>query len=210
MVISLPVQSEASLKRAAQLLDDFDDYKEEFRNVGCSVDLPKVHAMQHYEQRVRDFGNPDNFDTEYTEHQHIADAKDPYRSSNKRDPVTQMLRFVHRRTVIETKYQYLESISSNTVNPQHPTTSSRHSLGSRVGNFPILISSASSKYELNNLEVDLRIFLHNNLFTPGEGWRHRVKKRKLPELDNPQVSLHCGYVCLYLDVSIKYLFYCRS
>ena len=192
MIISLPVQSEASLEHAAQFLDDFNNYKEEFRSVGCSVDIPKVHAMQHYDQRVRDFGSPANFDTEYTEHQHIPDAKDPYRASNKREPITQMLRFVHRRTAIEAKYQYLEIINLNSIKPGHRTLSCQHSLGSRVENCPMLVSSAIKKYELKDLEVDLRIFLHNQSFSPGEGWRHRVKKRNLPELDNPQVSLHCG------------------
>ena len=96
MIISLPIQSEASLEHTAKFLEGFNDYKEEFRSIGYSVDIPKIHAMQHYDQRVRDYGSPGNFDTEYTEHQHIQDAKDPYRASNKRNLVTQMLRFVHR------------------------------------------------------------------------------------------------------------------
>ena len=94
--ISLPVQNDASLEYAAKYLSDFNVYKEEFQKVGCSVDLPKIHAMQHYDQQVRDFGCPGNFDTEYTEHQHISDAKDPYRASNKRVPVVQMLHYIHR------------------------------------------------------------------------------------------------------------------
>ena len=158
MLISLPVQSDLSLERAAKLLDEFDNYKEEFRDIGCSVDLPKIHSMQHYDQRIRDFGTPDNFDTEYTEHQHISDAKEPYRASNKRDPVIQMLRFVHRRTTIEMKYQYLEAIRLNIINSARPH---RCSLGARVENCSMMISSAGEKYGLKNLEVDLWLFLHN-------------------------------------------------
>ena len=207
MIISLPIQNQASLEHAAQYLGDFDDYKEEFRRIRCSVDLPKIHAMQHYEQRVKDFGVPGNFDTEYTEHQHIPDAKDPYRASNKRNPVEQMLRFVHRRTAIETKYQYLETISLNSSNPGYPTPSPRqYTLGSRVKNCPMLVFSASIKFELKALEIDLRTFLHNQSFPPGEGWRHRVKKRKLPELDNPQVSLHYGYIQIWTCI-IKTVFF---
>src|SRR3954453_9506595 len=131
MIISLPVQSEASLEHAMKFLNDFNEYKEEFRSVGCSLDIPKIHVIQHYAQRVRDFGVPSNFDTEYTEHQHITDAKEPYRASNKREPIMQMLRFVHRRTAIEMKYQYLESISSNPVNPRHNASPTQHSLGAR-------------------------------------------------------------------------------
>jgi hypothetical protein len=190
-IISLPVQGEASLEHAAKFLDDFNDYKEEFQSIGCSMNIPKIHAMQHYDQRVRDFGSPGNFDTEYTEHQHILDAKDPYRASNKRDPVTQMLRYVHRRTAIEMKYQYLETIGLSSAKPGHPSSPCKYSLGSRVENCPIPILSASMTYGMKDLEVDIRIFLHNQSFPPGEGWRHRVKKRKLPELDDPEVSLYC-------------------
>ena len=46
-------------------------------------------------------------------------------------------------------------------------------------------------YGIKDLEVDIRIFLHNQSFPPGEGWRHHVKKHKLPELDDPEVSLYC-------------------
>ena len=61
--------------------------------------------MQHYDQQVRDFRTPDNFDTEYTEHQHISDAKDPYHASNKCELVMQMLHYVHHWTALEMKYQ---------------------------------------------------------------------------------------------------------
>jgi len=189
MIISLPVQSDLSLERAANLLDEFDNHIEEFRMIGCSVDLPKLHSMQHYDQRIRDFGTPDNFDTEYTEHQHITDAKEPYRASNKRDPVPQMLRFINRRTAVEMKYQYLETLNHSAAKPIRPTPSYAHYLGSRVKNCPMAMSSAIEKYKLKDLEIDLRIFLHNQSFPSGEGWRHRVKKRNLPELDNRQVCL---------------------
>jgi hypothetical protein len=169
IIISLPVQSEASLEHAGKFLGDFNEYKEEFQSIGCSVNIPKIHAMQHYDQRVRDFGSPGNFDTEYTEHQHILDAKDPYRASNKRDPVPQMLRFVHRRTATEMKYQYLETIGLNSAKPGHPLSLCKHSLGSRVENCPIPIFSASMKYEMKDLEVDIRTFLHNQTFPPEEG-----------------------------------------
>ena len=89
------MQGEASLEHTAKFLDDFNDYKEEFQSIGCSINIPKIYVMQYYDQWVRDFGSLSNFDTEYTEHQHILDAKDPYWTSNKYDLVTQMLCYVH-------------------------------------------------------------------------------------------------------------------
>src|SRR4051812_48152634 len=138
-------------------------------------------------KKVKDFGTPDNFDTEYTEHQHITDTKQPYRHTNKRDPLPQMIKHVQRRMVLENKRLYLESLrpSSPMHEPLHQC-----SLGSRVKDCPIQISSASSKYSLNDLELYLRIFLHNRLYLDGEGIHHRVKKRKLPELDDTQVKIY--------------------
>ena len=91
MIISSPVQSEASLEHATQLLDSFDGCKDEFRSIGCSVNLLKVHSLQYYNQQIREYGTPDNYDTEYTEHQHILDAKEPYRASNRCEATPQML-----------------------------------------------------------------------------------------------------------------------
>ena len=65
------VQAHSYLKR-------FDHCKKVFTNAGYNLNLPKIHSLQHYEERVLMFGILDNFDTEYTEHQHITDAKDPY------------------------------------------------------------------------------------------------------------------------------------
>ena len=97
-----------------------------------------------------------------------------------------MIKHVQRRMVLENKRLYLESLrpSSPMHKPLH-----RCFLGSRVKDCPIQILSASSKYFLNDLELYLRIFLHNRLYLDREGIHHRVKKRKLPELDDTQVKI---------------------
>src|SRR5438270_5572711 len=97
-----------------------------------------------------------------------------------------MIKYIQRRMILESKQSYLESLRSPSP-VQDPFN--RCSLGSQVKDCPILISSASSKYALNDLELYLRIFFHNRLYANGEGIHHRVKKRKLPELDNSQVTI---------------------
>jgi hypothetical protein len=188
MLISLPIQSEMTLDMASNFLDAFDQHKRVFEEVpGCSVSIPKIHSLQHYGQRTRDFGTPDNFDTEYTEHQHIIDTKQPYAHTNRKDLIPQMIKHVQRRMVLENKQMFLESLRP--IQPaQEP--SRRYFLGSRVKNCPMLISSVSSKYSLKDLDLYLRTFLHNKLFRDGEGVHHRVKKRKLPELEDPQVFFY--------------------
>src|SRR3954464_14509932 len=155
MLISLPIQSKISLENTSVFLNAFDQHKKVFDEIpGCSTSISKIHSLQHYEQRVRDFGTPDNFDTEYTEHQHIIDTKQPYQHTNKRDPLPQMIKHVQRRMVLENKWLYLDSLRTPTSVPE-PVN--RCSLGSRVKDCPILISSANSKYLLNDLELSLRI-----------------------------------------------------
>ena len=185
MLLTLPVQTDESLVRAASHLRKFDQQKNVFAQIGCSVDLPKIHALYHYEERVKLFGTPDNFDTEYTEHQHIADAKHVYKRTNKVDPISQMVLHVQRRTALEMKYQYLDTLS----NSQHISESVRYqySLGSRAANCPVHIIHVERTYGFKDLEYCIRSYLHNCLFPEGEGKRHRVKKRNLPQLRNTQV-----------------------
>ena len=84
MLITLPIQSDTSLERAEKLLKDFDKFKDVFSDVyRCSDEFPKLHGLAHYIPRIHTWSSPDNYDTEYTEHQHIADAKQPYRRTNK-------------------------------------------------------------------------------------------------------------------------------
>ena len=76
MLISLPIQSEISLENTSIFLNAFDQHKKVFDEIlGYSTSILKIYSLQHYKQRVRDFGTPDNFDTEYTEHQHIVNTK---------------------------------------------------------------------------------------------------------------------------------------
>jgi len=152
---------------------------------GCSLSIPKIHALQHYERQTTDFGTPDNFDTESTEHQHITDAREPYLHTNKQDHIPQMIRYMQRTRVLQMKRQYLESLESSAA---RPTIMHRHSLGSRAKNSPMLVLTAGRQHSVKDLELCIRNFLHNRLFPDGEGSRHRVKKSKLPELENQQVS----------------------
>src|SRR5436305_10787718 len=88
MTISAPLQSEISLKHAESLLATFDEHKNIFKTIpGCSVDRPKMHALQHYLDNIREYSVPHNYDMEYTEYQHIQYAKIPYKKTNKRDIV---------------------------------------------------------------------------------------------------------------------------
>jgi len=168
-------------------------------NAGCNLNLPKIHSLQHYTERIILFGTPDNFDTEYTEHQHITDAKDPYRKTNKVNPVPQMVKYVERRTALQLKYQYLNSLLISEEDGDNiVSTGHQPSIGSRMPGCPIHISSVERLFRLKDLEYCLRSYLHDLSFPEREGRKHRVKKRKLPQVFNPQVfTYYLRYPIIY-------------
>ena len=60
--------------------------------------------MAHYIEAIRDFGTLDHFNTELTEHVHIAMVKDPYRSTNQTGRIElQMLKKVQRDNLLRQK-----------------------------------------------------------------------------------------------------------
>jgi hypothetical protein len=188
MLICLPVQSDKSLHQAGELLRKFDKLKSTFSDVeGCSEGFPKLHALAHYIPRIRTWGTPDNFDTEYTEHQHIVDAKQPYRKTNKINPIQQMVKHVERRSALEMKIDYLNTTIETLPTP---TPVLKNYFGSRIPSCPMYISDASRIFGYNDLKLCIRSFLHDCQFPQGEGRRHRMKARNLPQLDDSsQVSL---------------------
>src|SRR5271157_1645226 len=98
--------------------------------------------------------------------------------------------------VFENKQQYLEYLKK--LEPRNSAGEHRqHLLGSPIKNSPIFISSASIRYKVKNLELLLQTFLHNHLCPEGEGNCHRIKRRKFPQLDNPEV-LSNSFFCIYM------------
>ena len=113
-LISLPIQTDKSFEHAKNLLEDFDRLKKAFSNVeDCSEDLPKMHALAHYISRIREWGTPDNYDTEFTEHQHI-DSKKMYRRT-KINAEKQMAIHAERRMALEMKFAYSELCATNAI-----------------------------------------------------------------------------------------------
>ena len=167
-LISLLVQSEESLRQAASYLDAFDKQKDVFAKIGCSVNLPKIHSLNHYHQQVRTYGTPDNFDTEYTEHQHIADAKMVYKRTNKINHLEQMVKHVQHRTALEMKLQYLDTLSMMRMQ-KITTIPHRLVVGSRIPESPMHINVIENKYSFKTLGYCICTYLHDCTFCNGDG-----------------------------------------
>jgi hypothetical protein len=77
-------------------LEQFHRYRDIFqrggvRNLNAGFNLPRQHSLHHYHQLIRLFGAPNGLCSSITESKHRKSVKDPYRHSNKCDPLGQML-----------------------------------------------------------------------------------------------------------------------
>ncbi|KAF7793819.1 hypothetical protein EIP86_004940 [Pleurotus ostreatoroseus] len=96
--------STETLEYMEKALEEFHKHKAVFINLGArdgdNFNLPKLHSLQHYVDCIRLFGTTGNYDTALSERLHIDFVKDAYRSSNKKDAVEQMGRWLRRRETV--------------------------------------------------------------------------------------------------------------
>jgi hypothetical protein len=84
--------SEDTITEAQVQLASFVKYVKVFKQYSkTSFNFPKFHSMTHYTSFIKSRGSLDNFTMEHFEHQHILDAKIPFRHTNKKALIVQML-----------------------------------------------------------------------------------------------------------------------
>ncbi len=105
----LQVHTTTTLQAMQQALEDFHRHKEVFIEKGIrdQFDIPKVHSLLHYIEKIRWLGTTDGFNTEATERLHIDLAKEAYRASNKRDYHAQMTKYLARRESLDKFSEFL-------------------------------------------------------------------------------------------------------
>jgi hypothetical protein len=71
----------------------FQDLRKIFIRAGVrtTVALPRQHAMSHYYSSIELFGSPNGLCSSITESKHIKAVKEPWRRSNRNEPIEQML-----------------------------------------------------------------------------------------------------------------------
>ncbi|KAI0704508.1 hypothetical protein C8T65DRAFT_709094 [Cerioporus squamosus] len=72
----------------------FYHYRKVFQETGVRVDgfsLPRQHSLDHYDDHMMNFGAPNGLCTSITEAKHIKAVKEPWRRSNRFEPLGQML-----------------------------------------------------------------------------------------------------------------------
>lgn len=63
--------------------------------------IAKLHMIGHYAQDIRELGTPDGYSTKTPEHLHIVYVKIPWRMSNRRNPMPQIIKYVRRTEALE-------------------------------------------------------------------------------------------------------------
>jgi hypothetical protein len=88
------VHDTTTLKAMAEALEQFHEHRKIFQECGVRPDgfsLPRQHSLVHYESSIRAFGAPNGICSSITESKHIKAVKEPWRRSNRFNPLSQML-----------------------------------------------------------------------------------------------------------------------
>jgi hypothetical protein len=80
------------------LLTQFQELREVFRDedVRSNFALPRQHALVHYTTSIRLFGSPNGLCSSITESKHICAVKEPWRRTNRKNPLIQILEVNNR------------------------------------------------------------------------------------------------------------------
>jgi hypothetical protein len=93
-IVRQSVLTELDLTRLKDALDRFHQFRTIFEVSGVrpsGISLPRQHALVHYVSLVRLFGAPNGLCSSLTESKHIRAVKEPWRRSNRNQPLGQML-----------------------------------------------------------------------------------------------------------------------
>ncbi|KAG8746737.1 hypothetical protein FRC10_003720 [Ceratobasidium sp. 414] len=70
--------------------------------------IPKLHMLGHWTQDICELGTPDGYSTETPEHLHILYVKIPWRLSNRRNPMPQIVKYARRLEALEMQHVLLK------------------------------------------------------------------------------------------------------
>ncbi|THG94044.1 hypothetical protein EW026_g7344 [Hermanssonia centrifuga] len=89
------IQTEDTVARITHCLERYHHYRHIFVTTGVRPDgfssLPLQHSADHYPRHICQFGAPNGLCSSITESKHIKAVKEPWRRSNKYNPLAQML-----------------------------------------------------------------------------------------------------------------------
>jgi hypothetical protein len=93
-IVRRSVLTELDLSQLKDSLDRFHRFRTIFETSGVrpnGISLPRQHAMVHYISLIRLFGAPNGLCSSLSESKHVRAVKEPWRRSNRNQPLGQML-----------------------------------------------------------------------------------------------------------------------
>ncbi|KAG8728744.1 hypothetical protein FRC10_004600 [Ceratobasidium sp. 414] len=85
--------------------------------------IAKLHMVGHYPNDIRELGSPDGYSSETPEYLHIVYAKIPWRMSNRRNPMPQIVGYVKRIEAIEIQRTIIDEFYGERPGAEHEETS---------------------------------------------------------------------------------------
>ncbi|KAF8593929.1 hypothetical protein BDV93DRAFT_424315, partial [Ceratobasidium sp. AG-I] len=70
--------------------------------------MAKLHMVGHYVKDIHEYGTPDGYSTETPEHLHIIYVKVPWRMSNRRNPMPQIIKYVQRIEAVQIQRTFID------------------------------------------------------------------------------------------------------
>ncbi|KAG9123862.1 hypothetical protein FRC07_013710 [Ceratobasidium sp. 392] len=116
----MPELSEDDLARMEDDLLEFDEVKNVFVNANIPgllkredqfYRIAKFHMLTHYFDLIRQFGAPMGYNTETTKQLHIDYVKEPWRASNRVNPLQQMVAYLQRKEAWTLLRAYLHDLN---------------------------------------------------------------------------------------------------
>ena len=112
-----PLQSEKTLNLMKSDLNSFWASVHVFIDIGARVGesgdiidhfrIPKLHALLHYVENIRDLGTADNYSTEICESLHIPYCKKAYKATNRKEYDEQIIQYLVRMEALRSYTGYL-------------------------------------------------------------------------------------------------------
>lgn len=147
---------------------------------GDNLDLPKLHALEHFSDVVEDFGSLDGLNTENQERLHIEFAKDAYAATNKRDHEPQMVMWLERREKMSRHFVEVQqrlgepllvplSLSKKPTNRKSAAhMKSRVVLAKKPSAFNVSFETLISDHGAKSFEMALKTFVTQYRDSPGQ------------------------------------------
>jgi hypothetical protein len=161
-----------TLLRMQQALETFHEVKDIFVGLDAhtSWKIPKLHSMLHYTDAITRLGALDGFNSEAFERLHIDFAKKAYKSTNRRDYVAQMTKWLQRREAMAIHASYLtwhvasdsNAVSAGEIELEIVLSTRTYKVAKKPSSFAVSTHTLANRYSAGDFIQALDNFICQN------------------------------------------------